>query len=161
MRTYRTGALSLGVAIALAGGITGTAQADQPNVVTAIKAQDKIMKQSPALKKINNLNGTSKAQARKLVADLGKLEKLSEHAVSVVAKASTSDAKQRQGKQDWLKGTREQNRGLLQLRTALKSAIAGNKTAFKGEYTKALKTLISGAQLSAKGDKLLGLPTND
>lgn len=162
MRTLGIRLISAGAALALIVGMAGVAQASAPNVVTAIKAQDKVIQRSPGWKELQHFKKvTTRAQTKKFIADLGKLAKTASRAVNVVSKASTSSARQRQGKADWVKGSREQTRGIRQLRTALKDALAGKKAAAKKELHTALKTILAGTTLGMKGDKLLGLPTSD
>jgi hypothetical protein len=158
MRNLSLRALSAGVALALTGGLAGAAQASPTNVVTAIKTQDEIITQTPGDKALRHLTVNTRAQAKKLVVELGALEKTATHAVTVVSQSSTSSARQRQGKADWIRGSEEQNRAILELITAFKEALADNQAA-KAEYTKATKLLAAGSALGAKGDKLLGLPT--
>jgi hypothetical protein len=159
MRNLTIRCLALSAALALTGATAGAAQASSPNVVSAIKAQDKIINKAPAWKALNH-EPTSEAQVKKLISDLGSLEKLGAHAVAVVSRSSTTSAKQRQGKADWINGSREQDRGMLELGTALKDALAGN-AASVAEYNKGLDKIDAGTALGSKGDKLLGLPRDD
>jgi hypothetical protein len=162
MRKLSIRTLSATTALALVAAMASVAHASQPNVTVAIKAQDKVINQSPGSADLNHLKKLStRAQAKKLVVDLTKLEKTAAHAITVVARSSTTSAQQQQGKADWLKGSREQDRGIRQLTVALKDVLAGNKTAAKAQSQKALKTLLAGTELGIKGDKLLGLPADD
>jgi hypothetical protein len=151
-------------AAVLAGvaGVASSAQAGSTNVVTAIKTQDAIIKRAPGFKELSGkFKPKTKAQAEKFVADLVKLEKVSAHAVDVVAASSTTSAKQREGKQLWVRGSREENRGILEFHTALQDLIDHKTAEFKTDYVKAAKALVAGAKLGSKGDKLLGLPASD
>jgi hypothetical protein len=78
-----------------------------------------------------------------------------------VAVSSTTSAKQREGKRLWVKGSREQNRGILELHAALRDLLIGKTAASKTESVKSAKALVAGTKLGIKGDKLLGLPTTD
>ncbi len=162
MRTASKRVLSVGVAAVMAAGAASAAQASSTNVVTAIKAQDKIISKTIGYKELNGkIQAKTPAQARRLITNLDKLEKISAHSVDIVAASTASSAKQREGKQDWIKGSREQNRGLLQLDAALKDVLDKKVAAFKREYPKAIKTFAAGTKLGIKGDKLLGLPITD
>jgi hypothetical protein len=160
MRNFTIRCLTLCAGLALTGAIAGAAQASSPNVVSAIKAQDKIISKAPAWKALKH-EPTSIAQVKKLISDIASLEKLGVHAVAVVSRSSTTSAKQRQGKADWINGSREQDRGLLELGTALKDALAGNGAGSAAEYTKGIAKVNAGTALGSKGDRLLGLPPND
>jgi hypothetical protein len=143
-------------------GVASSAQAGSTNVVTAIKTQDAIIKRAPGFKELSGqVKPKTKAQAVKFIADLTKIEKISAHAVDVVAASSTTSAKQREGKQLWVKGSREQNRGILEFHTALVDAVDQKSAAFKTEFLKATKSFTAGTRLGIKGDKLLGLPPTD
>jgi hypothetical protein len=165
MRPLHRRVLPLAAVLAGAGGVAGvasSAQAGSTNVVTAIKTQDAIIKRAPGYKVLTGqVKPKTKAQALKFVADLTKLEKVSAHAVDVVAASSTTDAKQREGKRLWVQGSREQNRGILDLHAALRDLLIGKTAAFKTESVKSAKALVAGTKLGIKGDKLLGLPTTD
>jgi hypothetical protein len=157
--------LPLAAVLAGVGGVAGVAsaaQAGSTNVVTAIKTQDAVIRHAPGFKVLSGkVKPKTRAQAVKFVADLTKLEKISAHAVDVVAASSTTSAKQRAGKQLWVKGSREQNRGILDLHAALRDELVGKTAASKTEAVKAAKALLAGTKLGVKGDKLLGLPTTD
>jgi hypothetical protein len=60
-----------------------------------------------------------------------------------------------------VKGSREQDRGILELQTSLKDFIHGDKAAAKKHDIAAIKELVLGTKLGIKGDKLLGLPPSD
>ena len=160
MRNLTIRCLALSAALGLSAAIAGAAQASSPNVVSVIKAQDKILSKAPGWSAFSQ-QPTSAAGVKKLIADLDSLEKLGAHAIAVVSRSSTTSAKQRQGKADWLAGSREQDRALLGLGTALEDVLAGNGSASAAAYDKAIKLIDAGSALSAKGDKLLGLPSDD
>lgn len=154
--------VSLGVSVAVIAGITGgVAQAKSTNVVTAIKSQDKLIKRSPAYKELQHFDVKTKTQARTLLKSFSALQREADHAASVVAAASTSSARQKSGRRDWVNGMREGARGIGQFDTGIKDLLAGKKTDAKREVVKAEKTLKAGNALGSKGDKLLGLPTRD
>lgn len=162
MTTRRTRTIALSVGLLALGAASGSAAAAPRNVVAVIKAQDKIIHRMPADRYLNeHLNTSSKPVAEKLAPELGQLYTASQHAVSLVATASTSNARQRQGKADWIKGSREDDRGLLQYRAALRDLIAVDQAAFKREKAISTKTIGAGLILSAKGDKLLRISIND
>jgi hypothetical protein len=161
MPNLRSAAVSLGAVLVMIAGSAGVAHATTTNVVTAIKAQDKILKNSQGLKDLNHLKVSSPAQIKKFVPDLTKLKNADAHAVTVVSTSSTTSPRQRQGKADWIKGSKEQIRGLLKVRSAFEDLLAGRKTAFKSDYVKGIKELEAGAHLGSRGDKLLGLPSAD
>jgi len=156
----RVVSLSLAAAIA-AGASSGVAQAKSANVVTVIKAQDRLIKRSPAYKDLQHFNVNTKTPAKKLVKSFSALKRETDHAATVVAAASTSSARQKRGQRDWVAGMREGARGIGQFDTAIKDLMAGKKAMAKREATKAEKTLKAGNALGSKGDKLLGLPTRD
>jgi hypothetical protein len=154
--------LPLAAVLAGVGGVASSAEAGSTNVVTAIRTQDAIIKRAPGYKVLSGqVKPKTKAQAIKFVADLTKLEKVSTHAVDVVAASSTTSAKQREGKRLWVKGSRGQNRGILDLHAALRDELIGKTAASKTEAVKAAKAFAAGTKLGIKGDKLLGLPVTD
>jgi type IV secretory pathway TrbL component len=156
--------LSAFAAMSLVVAMTGVAQASSPNVVTAIKAQDKVISRTAGLKEFNHLDVKklpARTRAKRLIADFGKLEKTAARGIAVVSKASTTSARQKQGKAFWIAGSREQTRAIRQLQSALKNVLAGDTTAAKTQYRKAIKTFLVGTILGIKGDKLLGLPDTD
>lgn len=144
------------------GASTSNAQASSTNVVQVIKSQDKIVRRMPAFAYLNaHLNTSSKAVAKKLVPELGPLVRASTRAIAVVARSSTSSARQQRGKAHWVKGSQEDNTALLQYRSALEDLIASKQAAFKATDARAQKLLAKGVTLSSKGDQLLGLSAND
>lgn len=157
MRNLTIRGIALGAALALAGTTAGVAQASQPNVVKAIRAQDKIIGKSPVWKALQN-PPTTAAGFEQLIAEVPALVKAGDHAIAVVSKSTTTSAKQRAGKQDWLKGSRQQLQGLNEAQTALTDLFAGNATTAQTELAKAVQDVAAGTKLSTKGDKLLGLP---
>jgi hypothetical protein len=162
MRNVTSHCLSVAAALALTGSLAGAAQASSTNVVTAIKAQDRLVKRTPGFKTLNdNLNVKTVSAAKKAVPVIEPLVKASARAVRVVAKASTSSAQQRQGKADWIKGSEEEDRGLLEYRTALEDLIEGKHSAFKAMDTKAQTLIGKGVTIGSKGDQLLGISIND
>lgn len=70
-------------------------------------------------------------------------------------------AKQKQGQKDWVGGVRLLAHGIGLLDTALADAVNGKTGAARSELVNAQKALAAGNALGTKGDKLLGLPTND
>ena len=84
----------------------------------------------------------------------------SRYAIAVVAKSTTSSARQRQGKARWITASKEQERGILEYRTALEALLAGKQAAFKTEHTRALNLIAASLVLSAKADHLLGISVN-
>jgi hypothetical protein len=161
MTQLKSRVVSLGLAAVVAMGATGVAQAASTNVVTAIKTQDRVIKRSPAYKDLQHIDVKTKAQARMLLKSFSTLRREADHAASVVAAASTSGARQKQGQRDWVNGAREFASGLGEFLTGFNDLRAGKTADAKRELLKADKTLKAGNALGSKGDKLLGLPTRD
>ena len=164
MRRLSIRTLSALAAMTFVVATTGVAYAGSPNVVTAIKAQDKVISSTPGWNELNHLNLKklpARSRAKRLSADFGKLAKAAARGISVVSKASTTSARQRQGKAFWIEGSREQTRSIRQLQSAFKDVVAGNRTAAKMQYRKGITTFVVGTVLDIKGDKLLGLPDTD
>jgi hypothetical protein len=158
----RTPCLSIAAALALTATLVATAQAASTNVVTVIKTQDALVRRMPDYKTFNeNLNVKTVAAAKKVVPIIAPFEKASARATHIVAQASASSAKQRQGKADWVKGSNEADRGILEYLAALKDLIAGNHAAFQTGDAKAQKLIANGVTLGAKGDRLLGISINE
>ena len=132
--------LSIGAAVAIAVSVAATAHADSMNVVAAIKAQDAHVRHLPGYQTFEaGLNVKTVSQAKKVVPVIGAIETASVHATHIVARASTSTAKQRQGQADWVKGSDEADQGISEYRTALKDLIAGNHSAFKNRRRQGTK----------------------
>lgn len=162
MSYVRIQCLATGAAVAMAGTLVGPALGSTANVVTAIKTQDALVRKMPGFKVYNaNLNVKTVMQAKKVVPVIGPLERASARAVGVVEKASTSSAKQRQGKAEWITGAKEENHAALEYRTALQDLISGHRSAFKSEDAKAQTLIRKGVTLSVKADRLLGISIND
>jgi hypothetical protein len=124
--------LSLATLAIVFGGGAAQASANDTGVRSAIKAQDRAIKQSPQLKRL--LNGTVKSsqtsEAIKLChAFAGKLD----HAAAKVAKTKASSPTGIAGEKNWVAGVRELAHGFSQLATALKDEQHGNKPAAKKE----------------------------
>jgi hypothetical protein len=162
MRNVRSQCLSIAAALALTASLAGAAQASSTNVATAIKTQDRLVRRTPECKTFNaNLNVKTVSKAKKVVPVIEPLEKAAARAVRVVAKASTSSARQRRGKADWIKGSEEVDRGMLEYRTALEDLIAGKQSAFKAIDARAQTLIDKGVTLSSNGDQLIGISIND
>jgi hypothetical protein len=160
MHLLKTQRLAFGALLVIVGVTATPALASSSNVVTAIKTQD-TLRRLPANKDLNaHLNSITAAQAKKLAPQIGPLVKASDHAIAVVAKSTTSSSHQRQGKALWIKASHEQERGILQYRTALEDLLAGKQAAFKSEHTKALNLIDASVVLSAKADQLLKISVN-
>lgn len=161
MSQFKTRAVSVITACVLVGGAAGAAQAATPSVTTAIKGQDKAVKDSAVFKSLKNVKVNTPAQAKALIPKYKALQLKLEHAATVVSHASATGPNQKTGQTDWVGGVRELARGIGLVDTALKDAVDGNKTAAMAELVKAQKALTAGNALGTKGDKLLGLSTND
>lgn len=158
MRSLRGRVLPLGAGLVVMCGAAGAAQAATPNVKTVIKAQDRLIRKSPEYAKLKTISVQTPAQAQTVVVALGALHKALEHAATVVSKSSTTSARQRTGRNEWVKAARELAHGLTQLQTALRDAEHGNKTAAQAEILKADKTMKAANTLGTKADRLIGLP---
>jgi hypothetical protein len=161
MHGLRVSALSLVTMAVVVLGLAGTAGARSMSVTAAIKAQDRAVKHSTALKKLSRLNASTPAQAKKVIPDLQALEKKLDQAATAVSKATASTPRQKAGQKDWVGGVRGLAHGFAQLVIALKDVEHGNKTAARAEAVTAQKTLDKANSLGEKGDRLLGLPTSD
>jgi hypothetical protein len=161
MPQFKRCAVSAITACVLAGGGAGVAQAATPNVTTAIKAQDKAVKNSAVFKSLKHVKVSTPAQAKALIPKYKALQLKLDHAATVVSKAAATGAQQKQGQKDWVGGVRDLAQGIGFLDVALKDAIDGNGSAAKTELAKAQKALSAGDALGTKGDELLGLPTDD
>ena len=154
--------LQAGVALAVVGSLAGTAHASPGNVVAVIKAQDALVRRMPQFKEYDShLDVKTPGEAKKLIPAIGPLEKASARAVRVVAKASTSSAKQRRGKALWVTSAELEDRAALVYRTALEDLVAGRLSAFRAVDTKAQKLIAEGVTQSAIADRLLGISIND
>lgn len=161
MRGLKAGGVFLCTVVAVVGSIPGPAAAASTNVVTAIKTQDGVIRRLPANKDLNaHFGSITLTQAKKLEPEIGPLVKATDRAISVVAHATTSSSRQRQGQLEWVKASREQVRGILEYRAALQALLAGKHGAFKTEHAKALKLIGDSVLLSARGDRLLGISIN-
>lgn len=161
MPQFKKYAVSVITACLLAGGAAGAAQAATPSVTAAIKAQDKVVKNSAAFKGLKHVKIGTPAQAKALIPKYKALQLELQHAATVVAAASAKGSTQKQGQADWVGGVREVARGIGLFDTALKDAVNGKAAAAKAELVKAQKALAAGNALGTKGDKLLGLPSSD
>jgi len=161
MPHFKARAVSVIAVCLLAGATAGAAQAATPSVTTAIKAQDKAIKDSAVFKSLKHIKVNTPAQAKALIPKYQALQLKLQHAATVVSKASATGSEQRQGQKDWVGGVRELAHGVGLLDVALKDAVDGNKTAAKTELIKAEKALTAANALGTKGDRLLGLPTKD
>lgn len=139
----------------------GVAQASATTVVSAVKAQDKIVKDSAAYKSLKHVTANTPAAAHKLIAEFKVLQSKVEHAATVVSRASASGAKQEQGQKDWVTGVRDLARGIGQFDTGLQDVIDHKTAAGKAELTKATHTLATANTVGDKGKKLLGIPAGD
>lgn len=161
MPQMKTRVVSVITACLLAGGAAGAAQAATPSVTTAIKAQDKAVKDSPVFQSLKHVKITTPAQAKALIPKYKALQLKLEHAATVVSRASANGSVQRQGQSDWVGGVRELSRGIGLFDTALTDAVNGKLAAARMELVKAEKALKAGDAMGTEGDKLLGLPTSD
>ena len=158
----RGGSVRLISLLALLLGCTAVAaQASGTTVIAAVKAQDKVVKSSAAYRGLKHIKANTPAEARKLVTEFKALQGKVEHAATAVSRASASGPRQKQGQEDWVQGVRELARGLGQLDTGLQDVVNGKTAAAKAALTKAERTLSAANARGSKGDKLLGLPTND
>jgi hypothetical protein len=160
MGRSRTGLVSVIVACSLAGAAAGTAEAGAMSVKTAIKAQDKVVKSSPAFQSLKQIKVNTAAQVTVLIRKDRALEKKLNHAAAVVSAASATGSRQKQGQKDWVNGVRDIAQGLGTLNVALEDAIHGRATAAKTAELKAENKVEAGDALGTRGDKLLGISPN-
>jgi hypothetical protein len=157
MRLHRTRALAAGVTLAATGLGAATAQASPSNVVTTVKAQEQIIRSSPAYRQLQNLKITTKAQAKVAIPTFAALDAKLKTAASAVSAASTTTPQQKQGQTDWVKGVRDLATGISDIEIGLKDAVANQIPAGKKEILKAAGPLKRAAVLSHNADVLLGL----
>ena len=142
-------------------GVPTAASAARVSVTSAIHAQDKAVKNSPAFKKLEHTTVNTPAQAKKVIPELTAAAKKLDQAATAVSKATATTTKQRAGQKDWVTGVRDLSHGFSQLVTALKDVEHGNQAAGKKEALAAQRSLNKGNTVGSKGDRLLGLPTSD
>lgn len=91
--------------VLVAGAFATNAHGKPVDVVQAIRTQDRIARRTPGFVYLNaHLNTSSETVAKKLVSETGPLVRASRHAIAVVARSSTSSARQRKGKSEGSKG---------------------------------------------------------
>ena len=120
MRNLRGRLLPRGAGLVVMCGTAGVAQAATPNVRTAIKTQDRIIRRSPEYAKLKNISIQTPAEAAPVIKALGALHASLEHAATVVSKSSTTSARQRTGRGEWVAAARQLAHGLSQLQAALR-----------------------------------------
>jgi hypothetical protein len=158
MPHIRNRVLAVCAASLLVGAGAGAAQASGTTAKAAVKVQDRTIQSSAAYKSLKHIKINTPAQARKLIAEFKVLQRRIDHAATVVAAASSSDAKQKQGQRDWVRGVRDLGRGIGQLDRGLQLVIHNKEAAGKRELAKADKTVAAATRIGTRGDKLLGLP---
>ena len=142
------------------GACVGSAAASTTPVVSAIKAQDKVIRANPEYKQLKNFKITTAKQAKATIPKLHTLARTIDTAATKVSQSSATTA-QTAGKTDWVNAARDEAKGIDQIATALNEAVSGKKAAAKTTLTRAIKTVDSGDALAAKADKALGLPAAD
>jgi len=139
----------------------GAAQASAMTVTAAVKAQDRIVKNSAAYRSLTHFSANTPAAARRLVTEFKALQLRVEHAATVVSRASAIGARQKLGQRDWVDGVRDLARGIGQFDVALEDIIHGRNAAGKSELLRAKRTLAVANALGTKGKRLLRIPANE
>jgi hypothetical protein len=154
--------VTVGVLCAAAGvAVPAAAHAAEMNVVAAVKAQDKVVKSSPAYQAVKQLVAAKAAQPKALTPKIARLDRTLEHAATVVGSASTSTSRQKQGQREWVTGVRDLTKGFEQLQIELKDLQAGRTSAARAAKAKGERLIKAGEAIGEKGDGLLGLPDSD
>src|SRR5579871_332324 len=152
---------SAGLVCAVGVGVPMQAQASSKGLVQAIKAQDRVVANSPAYRQLQHFDANTPAQAKALIPKFAALESKIRHAASAVSAASTTTSTQQRAQSDWVTGARQEATGIGEFETGFKDLIAGRKATAKAEVTKGAENIKAGDVLSAKADKLLGLAPGD
>jgi hypothetical protein len=157
MHSLRTRGTALAVGLIASLAAAGTASASSQNVVPVIKHQDTILKHASVAKSLKNAKINTPAQARREAPKVQRLAATLDRAATAVAHSSADSATQRTGRRDWVAGARKVADGYRQFADALKDIARHDKAAAKSQTTKALKTMLGGAKLIVKAEKLLHL----
>ena len=156
-RLRSTVALCLSSAALVAVVAPAAAQASDQGVRTAIRGQDRAVRNSAAIKLATAyLNGTSKSP-KGVKQALAVFETKLRKAVSVVSHKRASTARGRQGRAAWLGGVRKLIAGLADLRAALTAVQNHHAAQAKALVRKAAAEIKAGNVEGLKGDRLLGL----
>jgi len=139
----------------------GAAQASAMTVTAAVKAQDRIVKDSAAYRSLKHISANTPAEARRLVTAFRALQRKVEHAATVVSRASAVGTRQKLGQRDWVEGVRDLARGIGQLDVALEDIIHGRNAAGRSELLRAKRTLAIANAVGTRGKRLLRIPAND
>ena len=163
MRIVRTCAALLAASLVSVGAVSVGTAAGTNNVVSVIKARDRMLNSSPVIKKLGQVNFRKlvpRAQAKLALSATREFAHLLSGNVTAVSRASTVGAQQREGKADWLAGYRTQIRGLADYEHEIKDVIGGKTAAAERALHQAQALLDSGNVTANTGDKLLGLSTH-
>jgi uncharacterized protein (UPF0210 family) len=153
-RRTLAGAMAVVAMFALLGGV---AAARGLTVTQAVRAQDKLVRDSPGYKTLQDFRTiTTATQAEQAIPGLNALEKLLAHAANTIANASAG-ASQKTGQKDCVSGVRLFNNAVGMFVIALTDSAQGKSSAAKTEATKAFKLIRSGNMIGIKGEKLLHL----
>jgi len=139
------------------GGLPAVANAGQPSVAAAVRAQNRSIKTTAALHKLKHIKVTNASSARKVIRPLRTLKRKFDHAATVVSHASATTSAQRTGRREWCAGVRRIAHGYAQMITALADVEHGHKSAAKQEVLTAVKTVVTGAKSVLKADRALGV----
>jgi hypothetical protein len=161
MSHARSRLLALLIAGAFVVLATGAAQAGATTVTAAVKAQDRIVKNSVAYRSLKHFSANTPAAARRLVTEFKALQLRVEHAANVVSRASASGVRQKLGQREWVDGVRDLARGIGQLDVALEDIIHGRNATGRSELLRAKRTLAVANAVGTRGKRLLRIPAND
>ncbi|MGH2910054.1 MAG: hypothetical protein ACRDK8_12225 [Solirubrobacteraceae bacterium] len=158
VRTWTGSAVAVGAMLVVAGPAQA---ASRVGVKSAIVRQDRAVHHSAAYKRLKHTTRGSLTDPRKVIPEYRALGRVIDRAASAVSRSTATTSTQRRARRDWVTGVRLEARGLDQLATALGDIEHGKRYAARREARKAVVTVKRGARLTARGDRLLGLPRTD
>jgi hypothetical protein len=159
MRRRMVGSLIAGALLMVAVPV---ASANGQTVYQAIAAQNKVVFNSAGYKLLLHPNSfKTRSNLKPYVPKMEKLQQLLAHEATVVSRSSISSSAQKTGRDEWVTGTGFMSIGIGALVAELKDVLHNNLTAARTQLTKEKKFINSGLALRKKGDKLLGLPSED
>lgn len=156
----RTGRLTTSIVAGAAVLATsaGVAQASAPRVQTAIRAQDKRVLESRAVRKILATGQVTRAELPKIIVEFGSLQRKLDHAAFVVSRSSAPTARDRIGRTEWVAGKRIAARAIGDYIVAFKDVEHGHRAAARTEGVRAAKLIIAADRLIIRADRTLRLP---
>jgi hypothetical protein len=155
LNSVRIRTLGATAAVIAAGMLPGAAQAAGISVVTAARQQEKVIGQVFDTVHFSKLSSAS--QARQYVPKLRAIRARLEHGATLVASATATTRRQREGQTEWVKAVHGIATGIGQLQSAYEDLADGRNSAALPLLTKAKQTVAAAAKLGGRADQLLGI----